>query len=181
MFARTSRLLLRPGWAEDAPALASALADEMICRDLWGAPWPLTVGDAEALLSRSRDPVLPAMLIFERTDAEPRLVGQCGLRRRPSGSVELYVWIAPEQRGRGFASEACAALLNIGCTLGIRQLEARHYADSPAAAALLTKLGFRSIGITAQRRSLARRAEAPINLVRARLCDHSAELEPLAA
>ena len=181
MFARTSRLLLRPGWAEDAPALASAMADEMICRDLWSAPWPLTVSDAEALLNAAGDPALPAMLIFERTDAEPKLVGQCGLRRRPSGTVELYVWIVPELRGRGFASEASAALLDIACTLGIRQIEAGHYADSPAAAALLTKLGFRPTGITAQRRSPARRAEAPVRLVRARLCDRSAELEPLAA
>ena len=29
MFARTERLLLRPGWAEDAPALAQAIADEV--------------------------------------------------------------------------------------------------------------------------------------------------------
>ena len=120
MFARTSRLLLRPGWAEDAPALTSALADEMICRDLWSAPWPLTEGDARAILVASRDPILPAMLVFERTAGEPKLVGQCGLRRRPSGTIELYVWIVPGQRGRGLASEACAAVLDIACTLGIQ-------------------------------------------------------------
>ena len=34
MFARTERLLLRPGWGEDAPALARAIADETIVRNL---------------------------------------------------------------------------------------------------------------------------------------------------
>ena len=41
MFARTERLLLRPGWLEDAPALAQAIGEEaVVYRDLilaWGA------------------------------------------------------------------------------------------------------------------------------------------------
>ena len=34
MFARTNRLLLRPGWMEDAPALARAIGDEAVVRNL---------------------------------------------------------------------------------------------------------------------------------------------------
>ena len=64
MFARTERLLLRPGWAEDAPALAAAIADEMIVRNLATAPWPYRLRDAEAFLAQPRDPVLPSFLIF---------------------------------------------------------------------------------------------------------------------
>ncbi|HEX5034503.1 MAG TPA: GNAT family N-acetyltransferase, partial [bacterium] len=71
MFARTERLLLRPGWAEDAPALAAAIADEMIVRNLATAPWPYRLRDAEAFLAQPRDPVLPSFLIFERTDGAP--------------------------------------------------------------------------------------------------------------
>jgi hypothetical protein len=40
MFTRTERLLLRPGWAEVAPALAATFADERIVRNLATAPWP---------------------------------------------------------------------------------------------------------------------------------------------
>ena len=47
MFARTERLLLRPGWREDAPALFRAIADEGIVRNLAQAPWPYGPGDAE--------------------------------------------------------------------------------------------------------------------------------------
>ena len=89
MFARTPRLLLRPGFPEDAPALAAAMADKAIARNLAVVPWPYTLRDAEAFLASPRDPVLPALLIFERIDAAPRLVGSCGLGRRPSGAVEM--------------------------------------------------------------------------------------------
>src|SRR5215213_5832688 len=123
MFARTPRLLLRPGFPEDAPALALAIADEAIVRNLAVVPWPYTLRDAEAFLASPRDPVLPSLLIFERTAAAPELVGSCGLGRRPSGAVELGYWIARAHWGRGFASEAGAALIAIARSLGLRQLE----------------------------------------------------------
>jgi len=87
MFARTPRLLLRPGFPEDAPALAAAIADEGIVRNLSVVPWPYALRDAEAFLASPRDPVLPSFLIFERTASAPVLVGSCGLGRRPSGAV----------------------------------------------------------------------------------------------
>ena len=103
MFARTPRLLLRPGFPEDAPALAAAIADEAIVRNLATAPWPYRMRDAEAFLAKPRDPVLPSFLIFERTDgasAACRLVrpwpasvgrGRDGLLDRPahSGAADM--------------------------------------------------------------------------------------------
>jgi RimJ/RimL family protein N-acetyltransferase len=181
MFARTPRLLLRPGWAEDAPALASAIADEMICRNLATAPWPYSLPDAETFLAQPRDPLLPWLLIFERTEGAPKLVGACGLGRRPSGAVELGYWIARDQWGRGFATEACTALLDIARTLGIRQVEASHFLDNPASARVLEKLGFTPTGISATRTSRARAAEAPVRLLRARMFDGEPEVDSLAA
>ena len=46
MFARTPRLLLRPGFPEDAPALAAAIADQAIGRNLANVPWPYSMRDA---------------------------------------------------------------------------------------------------------------------------------------
>src|SRR3954465_11989236 len=119
MFARTRRLLLRPGFPEDAPALARAIADEAIVRNLATAPWPFRVRDAEAFLASPRDPVLPSFLVFERTDSAPQLVGSGGLGRRPSGAVEMGYWIARHHWGRGFATEACTALIGIARALGL--------------------------------------------------------------
>ena len=183
MFARTERLLLRPGWAEDAPALAAAIADEMIVRNLATAPWPYRLRDAEAFLASPRDPILPSLLIFERTAVEPRLVGSCGLGRRPSGAVELGYWVARPFWGRGIATEACAALIEIARTLGLSCLEGSHFVDNPASARVLAKLGFEALGIIAPRMSCARGAEVPARLMRLRLgvCPDVEEEEVLAA
>ncbi len=166
MFARTQRLLLRPGWAEDAPALAKAIADETIVRNLSSAPWPFGLRDAEAFLAAPRDPVLPSLLIFERTDTAPALVGACGLGRRPSGAVELGYWIARGHWDRGFATEAGQALVGIARALGISRLEASHFLDNPASGRVLEKLGFQSTGIIAPRLSCARGVEIPARYFR---------------
>jgi RimJ/RimL family protein N-acetyltransferase len=169
MFARTPRLLLRPGFPEDAPALAAAIGDEAIVRNLAVVPWPYGLRDAEAFLASPRDPILPSLLIMERTDAAPRLVGSCGLGRRPSGAVELGYWIARPFWGRGFAGEAGEALIGIARALGLRQLEASHFIDNPASARVLDKLGFESTGIIAPRMCRARGEEVPARLMRLRL------------
>ncbi|NUQ18363.1 MAG: GNAT family N-acetyltransferase [Sphingomonas sp.] len=169
MFARTPRLLLRPGFPEDAPALARAIGDLAIVRNLAVVPWPYTVRDAEAYLASPRDPVLPSLLIFERTDGAPRLVGSCGLGRRPSGAVELGYWIARTSWGRGFATEAGRALIQIARALGLPQLEASHFIDNPASARVLEKLGFESTGIIAPRMNCARGEDVPARLMRLRL------------
>ncbi|HKX92814.1 MAG TPA: GNAT family N-acetyltransferase [Sphingomicrobium sp.] len=181
MFARTPRLLLRPGFPEDAPALAAAIADEAIVRNLAVVPWPYSLRDAEAFLASPRDPVLPSLLIFERTDGPPHLVGSCGLGRRPSGAVELGYWIARAAWGRGIATEAGTALLDIARTLGFRRLEASHFIDNPASGRVLEKLGFEPVGITVPRMSCARGQEVPARMMRLRLACGDADAEALAA
>jgi RimJ/RimL family protein N-acetyltransferase len=185
MFARTPRLLLRPGFPEDAPALATAIADEAIVRNLATAPWPYRMRDAEAFLAKPRDPVLPSFLIFERGPAAPQLVGSCGLGRRPSSSVELGYWVARPYWGRGLATEACEALVDIARTLGLRSLEGSHFLDNPASGRVLEKLGFEPLGIVAPRMSCARGEAVPARLMRLELtcldCHEEEEAEALAA
>ena len=181
MFARTPRLLLRPGFPEDAPALASAIGDLAIVRNLAVVPWPYTIRDAEAFLASPRDPVLPSFLIFERTDGPPKLVGSCGLGRRPSGAVELGYWIARSSWGRGFATEAGKALVDIARALGLARLEASHFIDNPASSRVLEKLGFESSGLIAPRMNCARGEEVPARLMRLRLVAAAEKEEALAA
>ena len=85
MFARTKRLVLRPGWAEDAQALADAIGHEDVLRNLLRAPMPYETRDAEEFLNRGSDARLPDFLAFARTGAAPRLVGGCGIARRDDG------------------------------------------------------------------------------------------------
>jgi RimJ/RimL family protein N-acetyltransferase len=100
MFARTERLLLRPGWVEDAPALYPAIADERIVRNLATAPWPYRYEDAEAFLSRPRPERLPSALVFLMTGPAPELIGGVGFGPAPDGAAELGYWLKREAWGR---------------------------------------------------------------------------------
>src|SRR5260221_10183174 len=147
MFARTPRLLLRPGFPEDAPALAKAIADETIARNLANVPWPYRMRDAEAYLASPRHPGLPSCLIFEVRAEAPELAGACGLGRRASGAVELGYWLAPPFWGRGLATEACTALIAMAGALGLERVESLHFLDNPASRPVLEKPRFQPTGV----------------------------------
>ncbi|SCW39560.1 Protein N-acetyltransferase, RimJ/RimL family [Sphingobium faniae] len=156
MFARTPRLLLRPGWKEDAIALAQVIGDPAILRNLTGAPSPYGPQDAEAFLSMPQDSHQPRLLIFARTRGAPRLVGGCGIERAADGKPELGYWIARPCWGLGFATEATRALLGMARANGVRGLRAAHFADNPASGHVLRKLGFHFTGRIETRRSPGR-------------------------
>jgi RimJ/RimL family protein N-acetyltransferase len=165
MFARTERLLLRPGWREDAPALYRAIADERIVRNLASPPWPYRLADAEAWLATERKPWDASLLIFRRTASEPELIGTIGLARLPSGRMDFGYWIARAHWNRGYATEAGKAVIAAARDgLRLRKLSAGHFVDNPASGRVLEKLGFRPTGIVEPRLSAARRAAAPSRL-----------------
>ena len=152
MFARTERLLLRPGWREDAPALFQAICDERGVRNLAQAPWPSELGPAEAFLGR------------ELAD----------------GQHELGYWIARPYWGLGFATEAGRALVdNARQSLRLNRLVSGHFIDNPASGRVLAKLGFRPTR-TELRYSAGRGAEAPCRVFELDLADaETARAEPL--
>jgi RimJ/RimL family protein N-acetyltransferase len=84
-------------------------------------------------------------------------------------------WIARAHWGRGFATEACRALVDIARTLGLSSLEGSHFIDNPASGRVLDKLGFEAVGIVAPRLSYARGEEVPARLMRLRLSDRIVE------
>lgn len=156
MFARTPRLLLRPGWMEDAPALAEAIGEPTILRNLTRAPSFYGVDDARAFLSLPHDSRLPRLLAFSRTRGAPRLVGGCGLHLAEDGTPEIGYWIARPYWGLGFATEAASAVLNMARAAGVNGIGAAYFADNPASGNVLRKLGFRYTGRVEQRYSPAR-------------------------
>lgn len=166
MFARTARLLLRPGWPEDAPALARAIADEAIVRNLANAPWPYGLAEAQAFIAAPKDPVLPSLLLFARTSAAPELVGSCALIRKASGAIVLGYWIARAYWGRGYATEAGTQMIEIARTLGLDRLDASFFADNPASGRVLEKLGFTPTGLRVPQHSCARGLDAEAVLMR---------------
>jgi RimJ/RimL family protein N-acetyltransferase len=184
MFARTERLLLRPGWSQDAPALFNAIADEAIVRNLASAPWPYGPADAEAFLATDRDPAEPCALIFRRTAGAPQLVGTIGIGRRPDDELEFGYWIARRFWGLGFATEAGRAVIDFAReSLRVRRLTAGHFLDNPASGRVLEKLGFSATGVVAPRYSAGRREAAPCRLFELALSERDAKpcMEMMAA
>jgi RimJ/RimL family protein N-acetyltransferase len=159
MFARTERLLLRPGWGEDAPALFTAIADEAIIDKLPGTSWPYKAADAEAFLLRDRAPDdLPELLIYARTRGAPKLVGGISLREiEGEESAELDYWIARPCWGLGFATEAGQAVVGMARQgLRLKSIRSGHFPDNPASGRVLEKLGFVPTGKTEKRWSSVR-------------------------
>jgi RimJ/RimL family protein N-acetyltransferase len=181
MFARTTRLLLRPGWSQDAPALFEAIGDERIVRNLASAPWPYTLADAEAFLATERKVSEPSLLIFRCTEGAPELIGGIGFGRRPTGETEFGYWLVRRHWSRGYATEAGLALLAAARHgLRVRRLDSAHFLDNPASGRVLEKLGFRPTGAVVPRFSAGRGEAAPCRLFRLEL-DRGEEAAPAMA
>jgi len=166
MFIRSERLFLRPGWPEDWGEILAGIADEAVVRNLSNVPWPYTPEAARQFAGLTQDARCPHFLITAPNSAEPaRTIGVIALNPpRGSNPVELGYWIGRDHWGRGYATEAARAVVRLARTLGHRELTAAHFIDNPASAKVLRKVGFRPIGRTVQRYSLARRALAPMAL-----------------
>ena len=159
MFARTERLLLRPAWAEDSHTLFRAIGDERIVRNLATAPWPYMPEHAACWTQAARSPDRPAALIFKRDSGAPELIGGIGIHDTPDGAVELGYWIARTHWGRGYATEAGRAVVDMARHgIGAPRLHGRHMVDNPASGGVLRKLGFVETG-TGTIDCLARGAE----------------------
>jgi RimJ/RimL family protein N-acetyltransferase len=181
MFIRTERLLLRPGWSQDAPALFEAIGDERIVRNLATAPWPYRPCDAEAWLTSERKPSEPSLLVFRCTGAAPELIGGVGVGRKPSGDLEFGYWLVRRHWGRGYATEAGRALLAAARhSLRLQRLESGHFIDNPASGRVLEKLGFRPTGQIVLHYSAGRGEAAPCRRFSLELAEE-AEIAPAMA
>lgn len=146
---RTERLLLRafgPADADEFAALAGAfeVADTMI-----SIPHPLAAGFAAEWVGHPR----PARFAVCEPDTG-RLVGSAELRDidPEHAQAELSFWVGRPYWGRGYATEAGAALVRHGFgPLGLNRIYAFHMARNPASGRVLARLGMRQEGLLRQR------------------------------
>jgi RimJ/RimL family protein N-acetyltransferase len=165
MFAVTERLLLRPGWIEDAAALTTAIGDREIARNLTRVPFPYSTSDAEAFLALPHEPTRPRFLICLRDSN--RIVGGIGLRGEIE--AELGYWIARDHWGRGYATEAGRAVMALADgSLRLPRIRAQRMLDNAGSANVLRKLGFQPTGKRAWSASLVRGSHETCLYVRER-------------
>lgn len=145
MFFRSERLFLRPGWPEDWEDLFKVIRDEGIVRNLSHAPWPYTAEHAREFARTMDKDGLPGFVVTLPSAGGTKLIGWAGLSRE-GDKVHLGYWIAREHWGRGYATEAVRAVLNVARALGYRRILATNFLDNPASGRVLRKVGFRPVG-----------------------------------
>lgn len=172
---RTARLTLRPFTPADAPRVALLAGEWDVARMCARIPYPYPVLLAEGWIdmqSASADQLED--FPFAITTAQDGLIGSCGVTRHghsedspPAQDVgdspfwEIGYWLGRPYWGRGYATEASAALMEWALReLGVQAFTAGHYLDNPNSGKVLRKLGFVATG-EAELFSLARREKAP--------------------
>lgn len=147
----TARLVLRPFSAADAPRLVELLADREIAANTLTIPHPYSRADADTWLSTLQakfDEGKHATFAITLR-GQGALIGCAGLNINPDHArAELGYWIGRDHRGRGVATEACAAVIRHGIeTLGLERIFAQHYTRNPASGRVLAKLGMTHEGV----------------------------------
>ncbi len=163
----TERLILRPPRPEDAERIAALIADYDIVKMLSRVPWPYTVDDARAFVSRvdELDPAFDRPLTIEHR--QHGVIGSSGFHT-PAESLfpEVGYWIGREHWGQGYATEATTAALGWARDVwGKRAVASGHHADNTASARVLAKAGFLYTGDVIARQSLARGEPTPTRMM----------------
>ena len=167
MMIRTSRLLLRPAFPEDAREMFAAINEQSLVRMLARAPWPYLPEYAEAHCATPLDPLALRFVIALPTERGSPIVGMVGIDEREE--LSLGYWIAQGWRRRGFASEAVSAVLDAAIMLGHLQVSASHWLDNPASGKVLAACGFAETGEVRPAHCLGRGGE--LVLARRYSCD----------
>lgn len=151
---RTPRLELRRWTIDDLDAVMTAIEASVESLQLW-MPWA-----ADGVPSREAELLAfeTGIVDFDR-DADWQfslfaivsgaLVGGCGLHRtETAGRVEIGYWTHVDYQGRGYATEATAALVDVAFTsLGwVDEIQVRMDCANGASARVPDKVGFRMIG-----------------------------------
>lgn len=152
---RTTRLLLRPYRASDAPAVFAIFSDPKVMQ-YWSTPPWTDIEQAHAAIGRdlqAHESGEALRLGIERV-ADGALIGQCTLFNLSAGSrrAEIGYCLASSAWGQGYMEEALRALVDYGFgSLGLNRIEADIDPRNEASARSLERLGFVREGLLRQR------------------------------
>jgi len=101
---------------------------------------------ARLAVSAVVDPWVHGFSLVQR--GSDTVVGSCGFKGPPAdGSVEIAYGVSPEQRNRGYATEAAAALVTYAFERAdVRVVRAHTLPNSTASQRVLEKCGFEHVG-----------------------------------
>ena len=132
---QTARLTLRPVAASDQAAVVAYLNDLDVAGWLARVPLPYTAADFHEFATQIAYPGET----FAIEDAQG-FVGMIG------AGFELGYWLAPHAHGKGYATEAARAVLEMQFAHDESTVAAGYFEGNQASARVLAKLGFVEIG-----------------------------------
>jgi len=147
---QTERLTLRAHALSDIPALMPLIGAREVAATTLRIPHPYTESDAQSFIAGmqkdlSGDSGLRLGILLRESDT---LCGGVGLRiEADHRRAELGYWIGVPYWGNGYATEAARGVVDYGFgTLGLHRIFASHFANNPASARVLRKIGMRHEG-----------------------------------
>lgn len=150
---RTTRLVLRPFVRADASSVQRLAGDPAVALTTQNIPHPYRDGMAEVWIESLEAAWADARsMTLAVTHATEGLVGAVGLELALAHARgELGYWIGVPFWGRGYATEAAAALVRFGFgDLGLNRIQAHHMMRNPASGRVMLKLGMKPEGVHRQ-------------------------------
>lgn len=136
----TERLVLRPLDLRDAARIALLAGDFDVASMTGTIPHPYSEQMAGEWIGSALEGEEGTVFVIER---DGTLIGCVGYREDEKGGAELGYWLGKPYWGQGFATEASAAMVAYAFDEGgLDYLTIGHFADNPASARIITKLGF---------------------------------------
>lgn len=139
---KTKRLTLRTLGPGDAARIAVLAGVWEVASMTGRIPFPYS----EAAAFQWIDELAEGEVVYG-IEHQGDLIGVCGFKPIGGGVAELGYWIGKSYWGRGFATEAAAALMAHGFThAGVKQFVCKHLAGNVSSRRVIEKLGFKYTG-----------------------------------
>jgi len=144
----TSRLAMRPMRPDDAATFAAYRSDPIVARyQTWALPF--TLDDADRFIAAMTDLTWPVYGEWYQVaiDLEGEMIGDVGVNRSADGTeAGIGYTLAAERHGRGYATEAAAAIVDLLFSEGVRRVSASVDPANVTSVRVLERIGFRHEG-----------------------------------
>jgi len=138
----TQRLTIKKLTGLDKARLIELIGDPRVSETLSNVPYPYTEKDAEYWIGIVHSSEFNFNIFHNGL-----LIGGIGLTPQRDDCCELGYWLGFEYWGRGYATEACHALLEHASVVTcFRQVRANVYEGNSASSNVLEKVGFKQLG-----------------------------------
>ncbi|TKT83002.1 GNAT family N-acetyltransferase [Aquamicrobium sp. LC103] len=142
----TERLVMRPPHDDDVPELAELANNPRVAEMLARMPYPYGEREARAFIQASRTDERAGCAYALTLAGNGAFIGCAGLHPTPGG-LELGYWIGQPYWGRGYATEAAHALVDLAFrATTIDRLDVSCRVINPASRRVIHKCGFQYAG-----------------------------------